>query len=388
MPKVVSDEAFLKAWQATGGSPRKTAQMLDISERATYSRRERLERAGVTLATGSLPANDKRLVYTSPEDGRTYCKRRPVELEDGVILVFSDAHWWPGRARTVAHEALLRLARDLKPAAIIANGDVLDAPQISRHDPLGWEDKPPLFAELENLQAQLAELREAARGAATLRTIGNHDVRFDRMLATRVPDVRHLAGMMLRDHLPDWFESWSVEVNGSVIVKHRWHNGIHGPYNNVLKGGRTIVTGHLHRLLATPFTDYNGRRYGVDTGTLADIGGQQFDYGEDSPANWGSGFAVLTFWRGQMLPPEFCEVINGQAFFRGSLIHAAAPVAAGGRSEVRGGGGASGRRDGDAAGLGDAARRASPDASRGVAGGPARPARNRASGNLSGGKRR
>jgi hypothetical protein len=132
--------------------------------------------------------------------------------------------------------------------------------------------------------------------------------------------------MQLRDHLPDWAESWSIEINGAVMVKHRWHQGIHGAYNNALKGGRSIVTGHLHRLLASPWSDYNGRRWGIDTGTLSEPDAAQFDYAEDAAKNWGSGFVVLTFRDGQLGPPEFCEVINGRAWFRGQVVHEEKPA--------------------------------------------------------------
>lgn len=384
MSAKATDAEFIAAWQKAGGSPRQVAALLDMSERAVYGRRERIEKRGVSLPTMSLPANDARNVYLDPNDGRSYCKRRPFSVESGAVVVFSDAHWWPGRDVTLAHRALLKIIRDIKPVAVIANGDVLDAPRISRHEPNGWEEAPALFAEVETVAAHLAEIRDAARGAATFRTIGNHDIRFDRMLATRVPDVKHLAGMMLRDHLPDWPESWSVEINASVMVKHRWHNGIHGPYNNVLKGGRSIVTGHLHRLFATPYTDYNGRRYGVDCGTLAEIGGPQFDYSEDAPTNWGSGFAVLTFHRGRMLPPEFCEVLHGEAFFRGSIVDANAAVIPRRGSEVRRARSGGGRGGGVPADLGDAARGADADASARLASGAARPARNRGERDLRG----
>jgi hypothetical protein len=110
-------------------------------------------------------------------------------------------------------------------------------------------------------------------------------------------------------------------VNDTVMIKHRYHNGIHATYNNALKAGRSIVTGHLHRLCVTPWGDYNGRRWGVDTGCLADPHGPQFAYAEDNPSPHCSGFAVLTFDEdGEMLPPELCEVINGCAYFRGERI--------------------------------------------------------------------
>lgn len=91
--------------------------------------------------------------------------------------------------------------------------------------------------------------------------------------------------------------------------------------HNDLKSGASIVTGHLHSLKVTPWTDYTGTRYGVDTGTLADIDGSQFEYTEDNPKNWRSGFAVLTFHNGKLMPPELCEVTgDGQAWFRGEIL--------------------------------------------------------------------
>jgi hypothetical protein len=104
------------------------------------------------------------------------------------------------------------------------------------------------------------------------------------------------------------------------MIKHRYHNGIHAAYNNTMKSGASIVTGHLHALQVRPYTDYNGTRYAVDTGTLADPFGAQFTYAEDNPANHRSGFAVLTFHKGKLMPPELCEVVNeeeGLVFFRG-----------------------------------------------------------------------
>jgi hypothetical protein len=87
-----------------------------------------------------------------------------------------------------------------------------------------------------------------------------------------------------------------------------------------MKSGISVVTGHLHSLKVTPWTDYTGTRYGVDTGTLAPIEGNQFDYSEDSPKNWRSGFAVLNFIDYQLMPPELVQVIDDKFYFRGELI--------------------------------------------------------------------
>jgi hypothetical protein len=50
---------------------------------------------------------------------------------------------------------------------------------------------------------------------------------------------------------------------------------------------------------------------------MADVGGPQFTYVEAGPLNWASGFAVLTFRDGRLLPPELVVVDGGTAWFRG-----------------------------------------------------------------------
>jgi hypothetical protein len=107
------------------------------------------------------------------------------------------------------------------------------------------------------------------------------------------------------------------------MIKHRYAGGVHATYNNTLRAGVSMVTGHLHRLCVTPWSDYNGTRWGVDTGTLSSFGPecQKFTYSEDNPMNWASGFGVLTFdGHGRLLPPELCMVIDGTAYFRGRAV--------------------------------------------------------------------
>jgi len=115
---------------------------------------------------------------------------------------------------------------------------------------------------------------------------------------------------------------WSCWPTDNVVVKHRWKGGIHATHNNTVNSGKSIVTGHLHSLKVTPFADYNGNRFGVDTGTLAEPSGPQFEnYLEQSPTNWRSGFVVLTFKDGEMLWPEIVHKwADGQIEFRGQII--------------------------------------------------------------------
>jgi predicted phosphodiesterase len=246
-------------------------------------------------------------------------KKLDFTCEDGMILVASDAHYWPGEAST-AHKAFVTLIKELKPKAVVMNGDVFDGAKISRHDPLYGTNPPTVREELDACRERLGEIEKAFNNAALIWTYGNHDSRLWRYLKTNSPEVEGMPGMDVFDYFPGWRHCYLVEVNKDTIIKHRWHNGVHATYNNTLKGGRSIVTGHLHRLQVSAWGDYNGRRYGVDTGTLAEPSHESFAYLEGSPTPWASGFVVLTYHKGQMLHPEIVEVINGVAYFRGKPI--------------------------------------------------------------------
>lgn len=320
MPTKVSDGEFIAAWRACGGSPERVAQALQMNVRAVYGRRKRMSDRGVTLL--SIASNPgAAATSTWRDEGWAYRRGNDIRVDDGRVVVFSDAHFWPGQQKTVAHRALLELLPALKPKVTVANGDIFDGARVSRHARLGWEKLPTVKEELDICDEYLHEIRLAAgpRQSQFFWNLGNHDQRFDRMLAQNAAEYEGVLSR-LEDRFSDWEFAWSLNINDNTMVKHRWHNGIHAGYNNTLKSGRNIVTGHLHRLLVTPWGDYNGRRWGVDTGTMSDPLAPQFEYGENNSAPHTPGFAVLTFKGGMLLPPELCEVINGHAYFRGERV--------------------------------------------------------------------
>lgn len=313
---VCSEQEFIDLWQECR-SAAEVARRLGMSVRNVHGRRKRLEgKLGI-----SLDSDDPRgqvFKVTIPENG----VRVNVDISDGVILVASDCHYWPGIVST-AHRALVTATRELKPAMVVINGDAFDGARVSRHPRTGWEARPTVKQELDAVQERLGEIEKAARGAKLHWTWGNHDLRFTTRLSSLVSEYEGVPGFDLRDHFPHWRFSTSVMVNGHTMIKHRQANGVHAIYNNALKSGVSMVTGHLHSLKVTPWTDYTGTRYGIDTGTLAAVDGPQFTYGEDGPANHRSGFAVLTFHNGKLLPPELVEVIDedaGLICFRGQVV--------------------------------------------------------------------
>ena len=305
------DKTFIELFESVGGI--KTAKILGTTERNVFGRRSRLERRlGINInAPGrSFVPREK------------YPQRAQLEVKNGIVIVGSDGHYWPGEP-TTAHRAFVKFCKELKPVAVIMNGDAFDGASISRHPPIGWESNPTVQDEIEAVQLRLGEIEEAAGHARKIWPLGNHDARYETRLATVAPQYAKVNGVHLSDHFPLWEGCWSCWINGTVVVKHRLKGGTHATHNATLNAGTTTVTGHLHSLKVTPLTDYNGTRFGVDTGTLADPNGPQFvDYSEDSPKNHRSGFIVLTFVDGRLMWPEVVHVIgDGLVEFRGKILN-------------------------------------------------------------------
>ena len=306
--KRCSDEEFIQLFSTHGAT--EAAKILNCGERAIYKRRKSLAKFG--------PINPP------TANAKKYPHRAQIDVQNGVVIVGSDFHIWPG-AESTALRAFKKLCRELKPAAVILNGDVLDFPQISRHPPIGWESTPSPVQEIEAAQDHLNDIVQAVpRSCRKIWTLGNHDARFETRLATVASEYKNLKGIHLSDHFPLFEKGWSAWINQDVVCKHRWKNGIHANYNNTVGAGKTMVTGHLHSQKITPYTDYNGTRYGIDTGCVAETDHKAFlDYTEDAPLNWRSGFVVLQFKDGRLMYPELVSAWDdGVMQFRGGLIRA------------------------------------------------------------------
>ena len=317
-PPLTNDKEFIELWNKYKDGA-KMAEALNTDYRNLMKRRRRIEmRYKIQLATNT---KQKEHLQTA----HTHSARYMAGIENGTVLVFSDAHFWPG-IRTTAFKGLLWAIQNLQPKAVVCNGDAFDGASISRFPRIGWDSKPSVIQELKACEASLGEIEETAKRARhnvkLIWPLGNHDARFENRLAQNASEFEGVKGFHLKDHFPSWQPCWSTWLTEDVVVKHRYKGGIHATHNNTVSGGKTIVTGHLHSLKVTPYTDYNGTRYGVDTGTLADPEGPQFvDYLEDSPTNWRSGFVVLTFKDGELLYPEVVQRWSeGKIQFRGEII--------------------------------------------------------------------
>ena len=312
MPRaILPDEEFVATLNRIK-SPTAFAKLTGQSYRSVLGRMGRLEEKG-----HRFEVSDKRSFRHVPD---TNPGRLNKQIGNGVVMVGSDAHYFPGNV-TRAHKAFVKLIRELKPSVVVMNGDVFDGATISRWPRIGWDKKPTVKQELDTCKDRLQEITDAAPRAAYIWPLGNHDARFETFLAAHASEYEGIKGFHLKDNFPEWKPCWSFFVNDNTVIKHRFKGGIHATHNNTLWAGRSIITGHLHSLKSTPLSDYAGTRYGVDSGTLADPYGEQFnDYTEDNPVNWRSGFVVLTYRNGFLLPPELCEVTPLGPVFRGQVI--------------------------------------------------------------------
>lgn len=299
-----TDAEFIELWKTHKGAA-EVARHLGVTERQVKQRRRRIEtRHNVRLeATKGTSHFYKHL---SPYEHKT---NHHLGLLNGDVIVFSDAHFHP-QERTVAYKGLLHLIRRVKPKAVVCGGDAFDGARISRFPRPGFiEQGPTVLEELRACKDRLGEIEEAANGAKLVWTLGNHDLRLESRLAANVPEYEGIHGFHLKDHFPNWIPAWCCWVNEDTMIAHRWKGGQHATYNNTVNAGVNVVTGHLHQLKWTPFTDFRDKvRYGVDTGTLAEPMGPQFiNYLEGKNPNWGSGFVVLSFRDGRMLQPQIAR---------------------------------------------------------------------------------
>jgi hypothetical protein len=292
---------------------KEAASVLGCTERAVYIRLRHLRSFRAITAPSKIPI-------------KQYPHRVPIEIKDGTILIGSDLHIWPGDASTCL-KALKKFIADIRPDATILNGDVMDFPRISRY-PQNWESAPDPIQEIEAAQDHLNDLEKANKmGAMKVWTAGNHDMRFESMIANALPQLHGVKGVHLFDHFAIWQKAMSVFINegvegGFTVVKHRYKSGIYAPRNNALNAGCHIVTGHLHHQNVTAVSDYNRfDRYGVDTGCIAEKDHKAFMYCEDNPLDWRSGFALLTYRDGKLMMPELVTKWADDAVqFRGAII--------------------------------------------------------------------
>src|SRR6185437_2202945 len=217
-----TDEQFIEAWKRGKCSPQLVAGLLGMSVRNVYKRRAYLVSKGHRLDSVTKSATGGGSGYGWQAEESAWPQSVEETLKDGMLCVFGDAHWWG--PPSLAHRAMLILLKRLRPKLVIGNGDLFDAATISRHDPMGWVKLPTVAEELDTVRLRIDEIERAAPAAKKLKTIGNHDSRMDRRLATDASEFEGVSGFRLQDHIR-WPMSYVVVINRDiepVLVMHNF----------------------------------------------------------------------------------------------------------------------------------------------------------------------
>lgn len=319
-PKV-SEAEFVSLWKRTGGSARAVSKILDLPETAVHRRRRRIERtSGELLLSYQANSQDAPIVATT----NTFVRRNKTTIENGQVAVFTDAHIYPG-VETTARRSLIKFLESEKVKAVVDNGDSFDGGTISRHHALSYvENRPTIQQELDAVTQFHEEIENKAKGAQLFWNWGNHDSRWPIRLAEKAKEFQGIKGFHFETYFPRWTFGISLYINPDAhtptMIKHRYRGGDHADWNNVMRAGINIGTGHDHQLTVRNFVDKRGIRYGFRAGTLSDAGLPIFDYQEDNPSQQASGWMLLTFHKGRLLRPEPITVIgDGEVEFRGRV---------------------------------------------------------------------
>jgi len=225
------------------------------------------------------------------------------------VLIISDIHlpYHDDKALFAALEYGLKEEVD----TIYINGDLLDFALISKHE--NTTTKHSVKYELDCAKVFLKGLREMFPKALIIYKYGNHDLRFDKWIRLKAPellDIEHinLAEILgLRELEIIQLDSlqWCYMFDIAVLHGHELpmkSGGINPARTARLKINRPLIIGHFHRqskdagmILGKPYY------YAYSTGCLCDL----------SPAympinDWVHGFILIN--QGQVYQKE---VING-----------------------------------------------------------------------------
>ena len=332
----LSDDEFIAKWRENP-SPAALSKVTGVNVRNIMARRRSIEvRYSIKLDTDpnyKLNRN-KELAEKAKEErekreeklkvrleATQHSVRRGMELEKGRVIIFSDAHFTD--ETTTAFKALLKFIEHFKPKAIICNGDAFDGAVLSRFPSINYDRKPSVLDELNYCKTHLEAIEKVKpAGCRLIWTLGNHDMRYEAALVARAPEFSGVDGFNLKYHFPNWETCWSFWVNDDTVIKHRHKGGRYAGYNNVQASFCNIFTGHTHVLTCSPISTFDQKTYwGVQTGTLADINHESFQYTEDNAKDWRQGFILASWERGQLLMPEMVMIYGeDEIMFRGEIL--------------------------------------------------------------------
>lgn len=195
------------------------------------------------------------------------------------VLIISDIHL-PYHDDKALFGAI-QFGLENKVDTIYINGDLLDMATISKHDNL--VSKTSVKYEIDCAKIFLKGLRENFPNALIIYKYGNHDLRFDKWIRLKAPELLDIEHIMLSEILglreldiiqldsAQWCYMWEyVVLHGHELpIK---SGGINPARSTRLKLNRPAIIGHFHRMNRDIATIMGKEQYSVySNGCLCDL---------------------------------------------------------------------------------------------------------------------
>lgn len=205
------------------------------------------------------------------------------------VLVISDTHI-PFQDKAALRKVVL-LTRQERPTHIVQIGDLLDQYVFSRysrtHNLLTPED------EIKKALSQAGQLwkalQKAAPKAKCIQLLGNHDVRVQKRVMERLPELQSLFSLKKLYTFPKVHTLKSdrdFKVIDGVVYTHGW---LSKSLDHAKHFNKPTVHGHRHK----PAIETQGQLWSMDVGFLGDERQLPFGYTMSKLTNWRMAVGIV-----------------------------------------------------------------------------------------------
>lgn len=260
---------------------------------------------GLTGTKNKIRLKDKELVREKTYNYSPFEKipesyeeiREPLYLakHTSKVLVLSDIHFPYHNVKAL--QIAMKHAIEANVDCIVLNGDILDFYALSdfSKDP----SKPRFVKEIELGKWFLSELRKAFPNCPIYYKIGNHEMRLERYLKVKAPEIFDTEEFRL-DILLEFGKHRVTLVDKFTIIKAGHLNIIHGheyrgaggvyPAKYIYSKAKVnTLCGHYHRSSTYVDKNMDGISHGgFSTGCLCELSPDYMPYNE-----WVHGFAIV-----------------------------------------------------------------------------------------------
>lgn len=198
------------------------------------------------------------------------------------VLVISDTHF-PFHSKS-AYKKLMKTIKAEKPTHIVQVGDLLDQYVFSKYTrSMSITVDQDIRNGLKMANKMWKEAQKIVPKAKCYQLLGNHDIRFLKRIAERLPELSELVNLKDvykfnkvkimdsdRDHL---------ELGGVIYI----HGYLSKSIDHVKAYNKPVVHGHLHR---PSITFESPRLWSMDVGYMADSKSLPLSYTQTKLTKW------------------------------------------------------------------------------------------------------